>query len=64
MMGYHHSINEINENYKSYESAVDTLFKVKPIFIVFWLFGSNRNCIKTAAVEGLIVFQHSMNSME
>ena len=43
---------------------VDTLFKIKCYFLDLWLFSRCRNSIKTGVVERLIVFQHTVYSME
>jgi hypothetical protein len=43
--------------------AVDTLFKVKGIYVHFSLYGRDRNFIETRIIERFVIFQHPVNSV-
>ena len=43
---------------------VDTLFKVEQFLGVFCYSDSCRDSVKTGVVEGFVVFQHAMDSMQ
>ena len=43
--------------------VVDTLFKVKGIYVHFSLYGRDRNFIETRIIERFVIFQHTVNSV-
>ena len=60
--GFQLSPLPILRSYKT-QNSVDTLFKVKGIYVHFSLYGRDRNFIETRIIERFVIFQHTVNSV-